>query len=82
MYIIYAPVIIPMCLQITKEERTHLWHNRYGHLSVNGLKLLTHKNMVKGFPELGNIAGKCSDCIVAKHKSDYSPKQARWRATE
>ncbi|KAK2412918.1 hypothetical protein QL285_048063 [Trifolium repens] len=82
MYIIYAPVIVPMCLQITKDEKTHLWHNRYGHLSVNGLKLLSKKNMVKGLPELGNIEGKCSDCIVAKHKRDSIPKQARWRATE
>jgi transposase InsO family protein len=38
--------------------------------------------MVKGLPKLGNIEGKCSDCIVAKHQMNFIPKQARWRAIE
>ncbi|MCH94994.1 hypothetical protein A2U01_0015966 [Trifolium medium] len=61
MFLIIAPVIIPMCLQTSKQEKTQLWHNRYGHLSVNGLKLLTKLNMVNGLPELGDMEGKCTD---------------------
>jgi hypothetical protein len=82
MFIITAPVIIPMCLQISKQENTQLWHNRYGHLSYSGLKLLTQKDMVKGLPELSEMKEKCSDCIFGKHQRNSIPKQARWRATE
>jgi hypothetical protein len=80
MYIIIAPVIIPMCLQASKIERTQLWHNRYGHLSINGLKLLNQKDMVKGLPELGDLEEKCTDCIIGKHHRDAIPKVAKWRA--
>ncbi|MCH80374.1 copia-type polyprotein, partial [Trifolium medium] len=81
MYIIVATVVIPMCLQMTKLERTQLWHNRYGHLSINGLKLLAQKEMVKGLPELGELEEKCPDCMIGKQHRDAIPKQAKWRAT-
>jgi hypothetical protein len=82
MYIIIAPVIIPMCLKINKQDKTQLWHNRYGHLSVNGLKLLAQKNMVQGLPDLGTMENKCTDCIIGKQQRDTIPKQAKWRASE
>ncbi|GAU38467.1 hypothetical protein TSUD_151900 [Trifolium subterraneum] len=72
-----APVIMPMCLQVSKDEKTQLWHNRYGHLSEKGLKLLAKKEMVKGLPELGNMEGKCSYCIIGKQQRDAIPKQAK-----
>ncbi|PNX68566.1 serine carboxypeptidase, partial [Trifolium pratense] len=61
MYIIYAPVITPNCLQMTKDEETDLWHKRYAHMSLRGLKVLTGKKMVKGLPELKDNEEKCSD---------------------
>jgi hypothetical protein len=82
MYIIIALVIILMCLQISTKEKTQLWYNRYGHLSINGLKLLTQKDMVKGLPKLSEMKEKCNDCIIGKHQRNAIPKQARWRATE
>ncbi|CAJ2658384.1 unnamed protein product [Trifolium pratense] len=82
MYIIYAPVIIPNCLQITKEEETDLWHKRYAHLSLRGLKVLTGKKMVRGLPELKDSEEKCGDCLSGKQHRDSIPKQANWRASE
>ena len=32
-----------------------LWHLRYGHLNVNGLKLLSQKKMVVGLPKISTI---------------------------
>jgi hypothetical protein len=81
MYIIIAPVIIPMCLKMNKQDKTQLWHNRYGHLSLNGLKLLAKKNMVQGLPDLSAMENKCTDCIIGKQQRDAIPKQAKWRAS-
>ncbi|GAU43961.1 hypothetical protein TSUD_283880 [Trifolium subterraneum] len=81
MYILAAPVIVPMCLQTSIEDKTQLWHNRYGHLSVKGLKILNSKDMVKGLPALGEMNERCTDCLIGKQQREVIPKQAKWRAT-
>ncbi|GAU27929.1 hypothetical protein TSUD_160240 [Trifolium subterraneum] len=81
MYMIVAPVIVLMCLQTTNEDKTQLWHHRYGHLSVKGLKLLNKKDMVKGLPALRELNEKCTDCLMGKQHREVIPKQAKWRAT-
>jgi len=40
------------CALIAKTSDTNLWHLRYGHLNVKGLKLLGQKNMVVGLPKI------------------------------
>ncbi|MCI17698.1 copia-type polyprotein [Trifolium medium] len=80
MYIIHASVIIPKCLQVTKIEETNLWHNRYAHLRIKGLKVLNRKHMVKGLPELKETEDKCTDCLSGKQHRESVPKQANWRA--
>jgi transposase InsO family protein len=82
MFIVNASVQIPNCLQITKVEETELWHNRYAHLIIKGLKVLNKKQMVKGLPELKEIEGKCSDCLTGKQHRETIPKQANWRASQ
>ena len=39
------------CLQIS-EDRTWLWHKRYGHLNLASLKILSSQNLVKGLPAI------------------------------
>ncbi|GAU15733.1 hypothetical protein TSUD_235460 [Trifolium subterraneum] len=80
MYTLTAPVMIPMCLQTSNEDQTQLWHNRYGHLSVNGLKLLSSKDMVKGLPAIREMSERCIDCLIGKQQREVIPKQAKWRA--
>ncbi|CAJ2635107.1 unnamed protein product [Trifolium pratense] len=81
-YIINASMMIPKCLQMTKDEETNLWHKRYAHLTLKGLKVLTGKNMVKGLPELKDNDDKCNDCLSGKQHGDSIPKQANWRAPQ
>ncbi|GAU11414.1 hypothetical protein TSUD_344050 [Trifolium subterraneum] len=81
MFILTAQVIVPMCLQVSKQEQTKLWHDRYGHLSIKGLKLLTKLNMVNGLPEIGDMEEKCISCLTGKQNRKAIPKQAKWRAT-
>ncbi|MCI40711.1 ubiquitin carboxyl-terminal hydrolase, partial [Trifolium medium] len=82
MFIVSASVIIPKCLQVTKYEESNLWHNRYAHLSIKGLKVLNKKHMVKGLPELKDIEDKCTDCLSGKQHRETIPKQANWRASQ
>lgn len=49
---ITAAVVMPKCLQASSEDETYLWHCRYGHLSLKGLKILLQKEMVTGLPNL------------------------------
>ena len=82
MYVIYAPVVIPMCLKAAGTDDTKLWHYRYAHLSFKGLNTLAKKEMVKGLPILQEIEEICADCVIGKQHRDSIPKASNWRATE
>jgi len=51
-------------------NETQLWHLRYGHLNINGLKLFTRKNMVVGLPEMGHL-DLCKGCIFGKQENHF-----------
>ncbi|KAK2969483.1 hypothetical protein RJ640_026379 [Escallonia rubra] len=38
-----------------EKNETSLWHLRYGHLNINGLKLLSQNEMVLGLPKIESI---------------------------
>jgi hypothetical protein len=82
MYVILAPVILPHCLQVTKNNQDYLWHCRYGHLSFKGLKVLAKKEMVNGLPLVEDSQDICADCVENKQHRDPIPKTANWRASE
>ena len=42
-------------LIIKGKNEANLCHLRYGHLHINGLKLLHQKDMVVGLPEMGQV---------------------------
>ncbi|KAJ0094031.1 hypothetical protein Patl1_27066 [Pistacia atlantica] len=51
---------------VVKENReSSLWHLRYGHLNVKGLKLLSQKEMVFGLPKNESL-DQCEGCIYGK----------------
>ncbi|MCH79976.1 copia-type polyprotein [Trifolium medium] len=74
MYMIFAPV--------SKVDESYLWHHRYAHLNMKGLKTLNQKQMVKGLPEVKDIENKCVDCLTGKQHRDNIPKKANWRASQ
>lgn len=67
-------------LAVTELNQSRLWHLRYGHLNVNGLKLLKQKNMVVGLPEIEEV-GLCEGCILGKQSKLPFPKDQSLRAT-
>lgn len=52
-------------LVVKGKNEGNLWHLCYGHLHINGLKLLRQKDMVVGLPEIGQI-DLCEGCIYGK----------------
>jgi len=81
MYIICAPVIIPMCSKVSGVGETQLWHNRYEHLSYKGLNTLVKREMVRGLPDLKEVTDTCSYSMMGKQHREAIPKKAKWRAT-
>jgi len=66
MFIISALVIVLECLKIEKCEDAKIWHQRYGHLSWKGLKIMIKKEMVRDLPVLQEIEAKCKHCLLGK----------------
>ena len=72
--------IIEHCLQIS-EDRTWLWHKRYGHLNLASLKIISSQNLVKGRPTIHKQGELCSSCITSKQARKLFPSSAKFRAS-
>ena len=56
-----------------------LWHLRYGHLNINGLKLLNQKDMVNGLLKIDSFDNVCEGCIYRKQWKKPFPIGKAWR---
>ena len=70
------------CFQTIIEDNTHPWHRRYEHLGFKSLRILQHKQMVRGLPQLKVSSKICTDCMVGKKHKDAFPNRTLWRATQ
>ncbi|GAA0144189.1 hypothetical protein LIER_04701 [Lithospermum erythrorhizon] len=70
------------CLQLTNDDQTMLWHQRYGHLNFQGLNTLKNKDMVVGLPSFSKQDITCTDCLNGKQTRQPIPKQSSWRASK
>lgn len=68
LYILDGETVLPKSCNIERKrvDKTAMWHNRLGHMSVNNLKILTGKGLLdkKEFKELTF----CEDCVMGKSK--------------
>jgi hypothetical protein len=55
------------------------WHARYGHISYDALRQVSHQDMVIGLPEVEK-KGVCDTCIVTKHRCAPFLAKANYRA--
>ena len=62
------------------ENGSSLWQLRYGHLNVNGLRLLSNKNMVLGLPKIESLEF-CEGCVYGKQSRLAFPSGDSWRAS-
>ncbi|XP_024177774.1 uncharacterized protein LOC112183641 [Rosa chinensis] len=61
-------------------EDTWLWHKRFCHLNLQGLKLLQQNSMVNGLPKIEATSDSCEGCIMGKQHRLPFPKQSSGRA--
>lgn len=64
----------------SSKNNTNLWHQRYGHLHIKGLKVLRQKNMVIEVPPIEEI-GVCEGYILGKQSRHSFPSGKAWRAS-
>lgn len=62
-------------------EESKLWHLRYGHLNMSGLRLLSQNKMVHGLPNIGPVENVCEGCIYGKQHRKSFPVGRSFRAT-
>ncbi|KAK9157521.1 hypothetical protein Scep_004095 [Stephania cephalantha] len=63
------------------DDDSKLWHLRYGHLNVKGIKLLSDKGMVHGLPRINSIE-LCEGCVYGKQTRKSFPSGKAWRASK
>lgn len=61
------------------KDELKLWHLRYEHLNVNGLKLLSEKSMVLELHKINSL-DLCETCVYGKQARHYFPVGVSWRA--
>ena len=50
----------------------NIWHQRFGHLSLQDLILLQRKGMVDGLPIFHNVKLDCDGCTLGKmHREEF-----------
>lgn len=64
------------------EKEVHLWHCRFGHLNHDGLRMLAHRKMVVGLPNLKPTKELCTTCLTGKQHRESMPKKSSWRASK
>lgn len=74
-----CPAVANMVIKASEEAM--LWHERFGHLSIQGLQILTRKNMVLGMPKLQKLK-YCDACFHSKLTRQPYPSGVAWRAKE
>ena len=62
------------------EDKSWLWHLRYGYLNFNSLKNLTSNALVIGLPKVEEHKQICEGCAKGKHAMESFPKGNAWRA--
>eukprot|EP00794_Sanderia_malayensis_P011867 gene11867-biopygen9507 len=73
------------CYASTKAtDDLSLWHNRFGHLGYDNLKMLSDKSMVDGMEHKGKteMNKECESCAFGKQNRSPFPKKSSHRCTQ
>jgi len=71
----------PICFQMELEEESQLWHNRFGHLSYSGLKMLSSKQMLNGLPTVTVQKEIYTYYLTGKQHRKPISKKSLWKAS-
>lgn len=68
-----------LSMVVNNDKDSTKWHLRYGHLNIQGIKLLSQKRMVYGLPHIAKISF-CESCLYGKQTRESFPSGQAWRA--
>lgn len=68
-------------LSMSSKDVSLLWHNRFGHVSLNSLTHMFKYEMVKGLPAVNNLDQICEGCALGKHTRESFSNDKTWRAS-
>jgi hypothetical protein len=52
------------------DERSRIWHERFGHLNFRYMQQISKQGMVGGLPDIHFSKGICEGCVLGKHPQD------------
>ncbi|KAL5562281.1 hypothetical protein UlMin_032028 [Ulmus minor] len=61
-------------------DESWLWHRRFGHFNVHGLKILRQKNMMRNLPTIKEMDETCEGCMLGKQHRQPFPSGKAWKA--
>jgi len=66
MWLSQEKALLSSCL-LSKEEEVKLWHQKLGHLNLQGMNKAIYVEAIRGLPKLNNVEGSvCGECQVGK----------------
>jgi len=68
------------CFQAILDQNSQLWHNRFGHLSYDGLKILVSKQLVNGLSSITTPQDLCTHYLAGKQHRNAISNKSLWRA--
>ncbi|KAK8913818.1 hypothetical protein KSP39_PZI024059 [Platanthera zijinensis] len=69
------------CLSAVVDDKSMLWHHRFGHLNFGALTEMGRSQLVRGLPVVEKTEKLCEGCIFGKHSRSSFPKDGAWRAS-
>jgi transposase InsO family protein len=82
LYLLRLAAVKPECLVVRRGEEAWRWHERYGHLHFDALRMLTRKQMVRGLPDIEQVEKLCDCCMATKQRRTPFPTAAKYRAAD
>jgi hypothetical protein len=53
---------------------------RLGHINLVALHQMAHEELVRGLPQIGEVAKVCDTCLGGKQKRTPFPRETQYRA--
>lgn len=70
------------CLYLLESSDSDLWHACLGHINVETMKSMVHKELVLGMPQAKFDLKICDSCLLGKQTRQVFPQATSYRATK
>ena len=79
LYLVKFGLASPVCLLAQIEDKSWLWHARFGHLNFRSLSNVSTKGLVDGMPTVKKVEKICDGCVLGKQHRIPFPQVSKFR---